>query len=530
MLILPGLCSDILLGLDFQSQHQSVSFQHNGPKPPLTICGLSVLKVESPDLFFNLTSDVHPIATKSRRYCREDQEFIASEVRHLLNEGIIEPSNSPWRALVVVTQNENNKKRMVVDYSQTVNRFTLLDTYSLPCIDDTICAIALYRVYIDIDVASQRHITYNDSKSVYSTRKLAILGYIVEEGQIRPDPDRLRPFLDLPVPKDTKSLRRVLVFFSHYFQWIQRYSEKIRPLTQTSTFPISEEAKSAFVNLKRDVEQSVVCAVDEDSPFEVETDASDFAIAATLSQKGRPVSFFSRTLQRPEVNHASVEKEAKAIIEAVRHWRHYLTGRYFIIRTDQRSVAYMFDSKQRGKIKNEKIMRWRTELSCYSFDIVYRPRSENISADTLSRAYYATTYLPHSDLNQLHNSLCHPGVTCMYHFVKSRNLPYSLEDIRLANKTCKVCTETKPQFHSPAPAQLIKATQPFERLNMDFKGPLKSTNRNIYFLNIVDEYSRFPFVFPCKDVSTQSVIRCLCELFSLFGMPAYVHSDRGSCL
>ena len=116
----------------------------------------------------------------------------------------------------------------------------------------------------------------------------------------------------------------------------------------------------------------------------------------------------------------------------------------------------------------------------------------------------------------------------MYHFVKSRNLPYSLEDIRLSNKTCKVCAETKPQFHSQAPAQLIKATQPFERVNMEFKGPLKSTNQNIYFLNIVDEYSQFTFVFPCKDVSTQSVIRCLCELFSLFGMPAYVHSDRGS--
>ena len=66
------------------------------------------------------------------------------------------------------------------------------------------------------DVASQHHITYNDSKSVYSTLKLAILSYIVEEGQIRPDPDQLRPLLDLPVPKDTKSLRRVLGFFSHY--------------------------------------------------------------------------------------------------------------------------------------------------------------------------------------------------------------------------------------------------------------------------------------------------------------------------
>ncbi len=68
-----------------------------------------------------------------------------------------------------------------------------------------------------------------------------------------------------------------------------------------------DEAKSTIMNLKRGIEQAVVHAIDEDSPFEVETDASDFAIAATLSQKGRQVAFFSRTLQGPEVNHASVE-------------------------------------------------------------------------------------------------------------------------------------------------------------------------------------------------------------------------------
>ena len=175
---------------------------------------------------------------------------------------------------------------------------------------------------------------------MFSTRKLAILGYIIEEGEIRPDPERLRPLLELPVSTDAKILRRVLGFFSHYSQWIQHYSEKIRPLITTSTFPISKEAKAAFEALKKDIEHSVIWAIDEQVPFEVETDASEFAIAATLSQNGRPVAFFSRTLQGSEFSHASVEKEAKAIIEAVRHWRHYLTGRHFKIRTDQRSIAY----------------------------------------------------------------------------------------------------------------------------------------------------------------------------------------------
>jgi len=100
----------------------------------------------------------------------------------------------------------------------------------------------------------------------------------------------------------------------------------------------------------------------------VETDASEVAIATTLNQNGRPVAFFSRMLQGSELKHPSIEKEAQAIIEAVRHWKHYLTGKHFTLRTDQKSVTFMFDQKHKGKIKNDKILHWRIELSCYSFD------------------------------------------------------------------------------------------------------------------------------------------------------------------
>ena len=113
-------------------------------------------------------------------------------------------------------------------------------------------------------------------------------------------------------------------------------------------------------------------------------------------------------------------------------------------------------------------------------------------------------------------------------FVRNRNLPFSVEDIRQINRNCGTCRKLKPQFHKPRPAHLIKATQPFERLNIDFKGPLPSTSRNKYFLTIIDEYSRFPFVYPVSNTDTPTVITCLSQLFSIFGMPAYIHSDRGS--
>ena len=375
--------------------------------------------------------------------------------------------------------------------------------------------------------AKKINLTYNEEKCEFSTTKLFILGSVVENGEIRPDPQRLQPLLDLPPPTDPKSLKRILGFFSYYSRWIKDFSEKIRVLVKIDRFPLAAEEIISFKSLKKDIAESVVCAINENDPFTVESDASQSAIAATLNQSGRPVAFFSRTLRGAELKYSSVEKEAQAIIESVRHWRNLLTGRHFTLVTDQQSVRFMFDTSRKGKIKNEKIMRWRMELLCYRFDIIYKPGVDNIPPDTFSRACGSITSAA-TDLKALHESLCHPGVTRMAHFVKVRNLPFSLEEIRKLNNSCKECCEVKPRFYKPPPSHLIKPTQPFERLNVDFKGPLPSTNGNKYFLDIVDEFSRFAFAIPVPDMTTSTVISSLCSLFSVFGMPSMIHSDRGS--
>ena len=377
-----------------------------------------------------------------------------------------------------------------------------------------------------MDAARKTNLKFNNSKSVFSTRCLPILGYVIEEGTIRPDQDRLKPLLELPLPHNVRSLNRCLGLFSYYSQWVPHFSDRIKPITSHKSFPLSQKASEAFEEMKNIIAKSVVSAIDETIPFEVETDASDVALAATLNQNGRPVAFFSRTLQGSELKQSAVEKEAQAIVESIRHWRHFLTGSHFKLKTDQKSVAYMFDQRQRGKIKNDKIMRWRIELSCYSFDIVYRPGRQNIPPDTFSRANCVAS--TGNSLYKLHDSLSHPGVTRLLHFIRSKNLPFSLEEVKRTVNFCGICCECKPKFYCPKEAHLIKATKPFERINIDFKGPLPSNNKNKYFLDVIDEYSRFPFVFPCADVSTPSVIKCLSTLFSLFGLPAYVHSDRGS--
>jgi len=131
-------------------------------------------------------------------------------------------------------------------------------------------------------------------------------------------------------------------------------------------------------------------------------------------------------------------------------------------------------------------------------------------------------------LYNIHVALCHPGITRLNHYVQANNLPYSLDDVRKVVHNCTVCAEVRPNFYKPPDAQLVKATQPFERLSLDFIGPLPSSTKNHYMLTVVDEYLHFPFAFPCRSIDAETVLSCLNQLFMLFEMPAYIHSDRGS--
>ena len=158
--------------------------------------------------------------------------------------------------------------------------------------------------------------------------------------------------------------------------------------------------------------------------------------------------------------------------------------------------------------------------------ISYRPGGENVVADTFSRV--AAVGHPLQDLHELHEQLCHPGVTRLSHFVRARNLPYTQEDVRFVTSSCKSCSYLKPRFIR-SQGTLINATAPFQRLSIDFKGPLPpSKNGNQYLLTMIDEYSRFPFAYPCRDMTSTTITHCFNHLFSIFGMPEMVHNDRGT--
>ena len=380
------------------------------------------------------------------------------------------------------------------------------------------------------EVSKKYNLTFNDSKSIIFTESLSLLGYCIRKGELRPDPDRMKPLVDLEPPKTPKALKRVMGFFSYYSQWIPNFAHRIGPLSslidQNKSYQLTTTAVQAFQAIKKDILLSVKATIDESLPFVVETDASDVGIAATLNQGGRPVVFFSRTLTKPERGFSAIEKEATAIIESLRKWKHYLLGKKFLLLTDQRSLSFMLNPKAKGKIKNEKIARWRLDLSSFCFDINYRKGKDNCAPDMLSRSFNCAL-VGDSKLLELHKNLCHPGIARLIHFIRTRNLPYSVDDVKRVVGSCVDCAKLKPNFGIRNTEKLIRALNPFDRVSIDFKGPLPTASRNKYILTIVDEYSRFPFAYPCADMNSSTVINCLNDLFSTFGRPGYIHSDRG---
>ena len=77
-------------------------------------------------------------------------------------------------------------------------------------------------------------------------------------------------------------------------------------------------------------------------------------------------------------------------------------------------MSFISDQSKRVKIKDEKIIQWRTELSCSN--IQYRNRKDNVAVDCLSRDISSCSALNSSkNTVKLHKTIkqCHPVDTCI---------------------------------------------------------------------------------------------------------------------
>ena len=100
----------------------------------------------------------------------------------------------------------------------------------------------------------------------------------------------------------------------------------------------------------------------------------------------RPIAYASRTLNKAEENYSQLDKEALAIVWAVKKFFHYLCGRKFTLITDHQPLKFIFNpSKGIPAMSAARQQRYAIFLSGFNYDIEYRNSQAHANADGLSR-------------------------------------------------------------------------------------------------------------------------------------------------
>jgi hypothetical protein len=183
------------------------------------------------------------------------------------------------------------------------------------------------------------------SKCAFAKTLLEYLGHIISRQGVATDPKKTQVMLDWPIPVGVIELRRFLGLTRYYHKFVKDYGLLANPLTtllKKKQFLWSPEAHSAFDSLKKAMASTLVLALpDFEKQFIAETDACDGGIGAVLMQEDKPIAFLSGPLSASNKFLSAYEKEFLALIMVVEKWRPYMQRQEFLIRIDQKSLAYL---------------------------------------------------------------------------------------------------------------------------------------------------------------------------------------------
>ncbi|KAJ1688260.1 hypothetical protein LUZ63_019650 [Rhynchospora breviuscula] len=223
------------------------------------------------------------------------------------------------------------------------------------------------------------------SKCVFATNQVEYLGFIISNSGVSTDPKKIEAMQSWPVPKNIKGLRGFLGLTGYYRKFIKHYGLISKPLTdllKKDSFVWTPAAQQVFDQLKLVMTQAPVLALpDFSQSFTIETDACDLGIGAVLTQNKRPIAYISKKLGIKSQSLSTYEKEFLALLTAVSKWRHYISTKSFVIRTDQISLKHLLEQKIHTAMQHKGL----SKLLGLDYTIEYKKGCDNKVADALSR-------------------------------------------------------------------------------------------------------------------------------------------------
>lgn len=208
---------------------------------------------------------------------------------------------------------------------------------------------------------------------------------MVSDKGLAVDNSKIEAIRSWPLPKTVSNVRSFHGLASFYQRYVSHFSSIMAPITncmRDGKFDWTAEATNAFNLIKEKLTSAPILVLPKFSiPFELHCDASKLGIGAVLSQLGCPVSFYSEKLAGARGQYSTYDVEFYAIVQAIKHWRHYLVHPEFILFTDHDALRHL-DSQANVSAQHA---GWISYLQKFTFSIRHQSGKLNRVADALSR-------------------------------------------------------------------------------------------------------------------------------------------------
>nr|GEW65612.1 putative reverse transcriptase domain-containing protein [Tanacetum cinerariifolium] len=374
-----------------------------------------------------------PVARAPYRLTPSEMQELSNQLQELADRGFIRPSTLPWEAPVLFVKNKDGSFRMCIDYCElnklTVkNRYPLpriddlfdqlqgLSVYSkidlrsgyhqLRVRDEDIPKTAFRTRYghyefqvmpfgltnapaVFMDLMSQEHANHiriilellrleklyaKFSKCNFWIRTVQFLGHLIDNQGLHVDPAKIEAVKNWASPTTPTEIRQFLGLADYYRRFIKVFFKIAKSLTiltrKDKKFVWGEDQEMAFQILKQKLCKATILTLpEENDDFVVYCDASIQGLGSVLMQREKVIAYASRQLKTHEENYTTHDLELRAVVFALKIWRHYLYGTKCIVFTDHKSLQHVLNQKE----LNIRQRRWLELLADYDCEIRYHP-------------------------------------------------------------------------------------------------------------------------------------------------------------
>ena len=233
----------------------------------------------------------------------------------------------------------------------------------------------------------------NPDKCKFFVSEIKFLGHIINTEGIKTDMEKIETIRKFEKPRCVKHVRSFLGLTNYYRKFIEGYSKYAKPLellinTKNKNIVWTNECEIAFKKLKEKMFNSPILKYPDFSrEFILDTDASFDTIGAVLSQKDeygleRVIAYGSKSMSKHEIGYCITRKELLSVFYFTQHFKHYLYGKQFVLRTDHKAITFMLTTK---KPITAQFQNWINFLSSLNIKLEYRKGDKHGNADALSR-------------------------------------------------------------------------------------------------------------------------------------------------